>query len=120
MQMFRDKKSIFILAAELLTRIVNASSDIKVILLLKVVNTLLPILSYFFQEICNGPMYRKRLDGILHIIERKNRLEVRVRSVTVNIVVSKSPDEFNRYKGKNYESIEPIVCIQHLMRLLNE
>ena len=101
--MFRDKKSIFILAAELLTRLVNASKDVK--------------------EICNGSIYRKRLEGILHIIERKNRLEVRVRSISANMPVvavsAKSADEFIQYKGKNYETIEPIVCIQHLMRLLN-
>ena len=27
--------------------------------------------------------------------------------------------EFDRYRGKAYESIEPINCIQHLMEVLN-
>lgn len=27
--------------------------------------------------------------------------------------------EFERYRGKAYESLEPINCIQHLMELLN-
>jgi hypothetical protein len=60
-------------------------------------------------------------------MERKNRLEVRVRSVgeakgdsARNLPVgSGSPgSEFAQYKGKAYRSIEPITCIQHLMQLL--
>ncbi len=83
---------------------------------------------YFAQNSCNTPVIRKRLEGILHIMERKNRLEVRVRSVgeaksdsaARNLPVgSGSPgSEFAKYKGKAYRSIEPITCIQHLMQLL--
>jgi hypothetical protein len=108
---------------------------------------------------CNQPAYRKRLEGIVHIIERKHRLEVRVRSVGDTIAAttaatahkaasasaasgsrsvapspggpqgfsdahgnnSNSPHnaEFACYKGKAYASIEPINCIQHIMKLLN-
>ncbi len=67
---------------------------------------------------------RKRLEGILHIMERKNRLEVRVRSVGESCKAmagacnSPSGCQFDKYKGKAYRSIEPITCIQHLMELL--
>jgi hypothetical protein len=75
-------------------------------------------------------VYRKRIEGILHIIERKHRLEVRVRSVGEANHISRlaalnsfcSPRgaaEFERYRGKAYKNIEPINCIQHLMELLN-
>lgn len=75
-------------------------------------------------------MYRKRIEGILHIIERKHRLEVRVRTLGETAQISrlaalnacfspKGAPEFDRYRGKAYENIEPINCIQHLMELLN-
>jgi len=109
LQMFRDKKALFILAAELLTRLVNSSAAVK--------------------STCNQPVYRKRLEGILHIIERKQRLESRVRSLgdthtstrTAALAGMGSPrtGEFDRYRGKAYRSIEPINCIEHLMELLN-
>lgn len=79
------------------------------------------------QNSCNVPVVRKRLDGILHIMERKNRLEVRVRSVgdakTHTAAASRnttgSPGgDFARYRGKAYRFVEPITCITHLMQLL--
>eukprot|EP01034_Spumella_vulgaris_P023201 gene23201-29397_t len=107
-QMFRDKKSLFILATELLARLVNASDISK--------------------SSCNSPVIRKRLEGILHIMERKNRLEVRVLSVgssnksdasrSVSAASGSPSGAFAKYKGKAYKSIEPITCIQHLMQLL--
>lgn len=106
LQMFRDKKALFILAAELLTRLVNSSTTVK--------------------AACNQPVYRKRLEGILHIIERKQRLESRVRSLgetqrlaAMHGMGSPRTGEFDRYRGKAYHSIEPINCIEHLMELLD-
>lgn len=107
LQMFRDKKPLFILAAELLTRLVNSSEAVK--------------------TVCNQPVYRKRLEGILHIIERKQRLESRVRSLgestqrtaALHGMGSPRTGEFDRYRGKAYRSIEPINCIEHLMELLS-
>eukprot|EP01032_Pedospumella_encystans_P006364 gene6364-7620_t len=110
--MFRDKKALFLLAAELLTRLVNCSEVVK--------------------AACNQPVYRKRLEGILHIIERKQRLESRVRSLGDSVthrnahgvgalagMGSPRTGEFDRYRGKAYHSLEPIHCIEHLMDLLN-
>lgn len=112
LQMFRDKKALFLLAAELLTRLVNCSEVVK--------------------AACNQPVYRKRLEGILHIIERKQRLESRVRSLGDSVthrnghgagalagMGSPRTGEFDRYRGKAYHSLEPINCIEHLMDLLN-
>lgn len=89
------------------------------------------------QDTCNSPLYKKRLEGILHIIERKNRVEVRVKTATGsgsganNAVVgvtavtgtssannNNTSDEFDMYKGKQYHHIEPILCIQHMLKLL--
>ena len=102
MQMFRDKKSVFILACELLSRLVNASSTVK--------------------EVCNTAVYRKRLDGVLHIIERKHRLEVRVRTVSarssVKSKIASPVPTFKQYEGKDYKHIAPIHCIEHLIELL--
>lgn len=117
-QMFRDKKPLFLLANELLTRLVNACNNIK--------------------AQCNVPVFRKRLDGIMHIMERKHRLEARVRSAGLVAVRDNQPaivgcraeqhggsptgqvGGFERYMGKKYASLEPINCMQHLMDLLAE
>ena len=69
------------------------------------------------KHICNQPNYRKRIDGIMHIIERKHRLEVKVRKVSCRdksnastqsiSSQSNSPySKFSRYKGKQYKDIE--------------
>ena len=86
-------------------------------------------------------MFRKRIEGILHIIERKHRLEVRVKSVedpthnrhgsgkasgaaaagdgTASQAAEKEEeDPFKKYKGKAYEKLEPITCIHHLMEVM--
>jgi len=80
------------------------------------------------------------LEGILHIIERKNRVEVRVKTATgsgstansaaavgVTAVTGTSSansnntsDEFDMYKGRLYQRIEPILCIQHMLKLLHK
>jgi len=64
MQMFRDKKPIFGKASELLCRLIAANKDIK--------------------STCASADYRKRLDGILHIVERKHRLEAKVAKIQTN------------------------------------
>ena len=124
LQMFRDKKALFILAAELLSRLVDASSALKVSVQFHDL-TSFPIA--FLQTSCNSPVLRKRLEGIQHIMERKNRLEVRVKSVgdsKFHTVCGEMPApnkpscQFDKYKGKAYKLIEPVHCIQHLMELL--
>lgn len=103
------------------------------------------------QSICNSPLYRKRLEGILNIIERKIRMEakvknvitasssadaldltraeVKVRSITSSGTGTGSSDSsladqgrpnavFGLYKARSPGSIEPIFCMQHLLRLL--
>ena len=64
MQMFRDKKSIFGKASELLCRLIAASKEIR--------------------ATCTSVDYKKRLDGILHIVERKHRLEAKVATIQTN------------------------------------
>ena len=64
MQMFRDKKSIFGKASELLCRLIAASKEIR--------------------TTCTSVDYKKRLDGILHIVERKHRLEAKVAKIQTN------------------------------------
>ena len=64
MQMFRDKKSIFGKASELLCRLIAASKEIR--------------------ATCTSVEYKKRLDGILHIVERKHRLEAKVATIQTN------------------------------------
>lgn len=73
-------------------------------------------------------MLRKRLEGILHIMERKNRLEVRVKAVgdlksradcaASHASPAQAPNQFDRYRGKAYRLVEPITCVHHLMQLL--
>eukprot|EP01038_Epipyxis_sp_PR26KG_P007565 gene7565-10306_t len=113
-QMFRDKRSLFILACELLSRLVIASEHVK--------------------SQCNTSVYHKRIEGIHNILERKHRLEVRVRSTvggksatfneqstqsSTSEGVKSSNKEFQQYRGKAYETIEPITCIEHLIRLIS-
>jgi len=71
MQMFRDKKTIFNLSCVLLTRIVVAQGHIK-------------------DECCSQDI-RKRLDGIQHILERKHRLDMRVKSINSSKLARVSP-----------------------------
>jgi hypothetical protein len=103
MQMFRDKKNVFILATELLSRLVHASTDVK--------------------DLCNTALYRKRIDGIRHIIERKHRLEVRVSAVSSKVPkvqASSETKDFDQYKSKNYARVEPVHCIEHLLQLIDK
>jgi hypothetical protein len=95
MQMFRDKKAIFGLASELLCRLIVACPATK---------------QQMHQADC-----RKRLDSILTLVERKHRLEEKVRSARGAKKESNTP-----IKGcKNYLCTqEPIFCIRHLMTLL--
>lgn len=65
LQMFRDKHTVFNLACELLSCMVQANEVVK--------------------ELCNGSELRKRLDSIQHILERKSRLDARVQGVTMQI-----------------------------------
>lgn len=75
------------------------------------------------QAACNQPLLRKRIEGILAIIQRKQRLEVRVRSLGdtqrhAMPFMSPKAGEFDLYRGKAYYNLEPINCIEHLMELL--
>lgn len=69
----------------------------------------------------------------MHIMERKHRLEARVRcckhnsgsisnvnNTTNSRKSSNSSEEFACYRGKAYETIEPANCIQHIMKLLSQ
>lgn len=103
MQMFRDKRSIFSLACELLCRLVKANELTK--------------------DQCNSPACKKRLDGLKDIIERKNRLEQRVRKATgasnkLPIGREAHNDGSQLYKVSTYESIEQASFMEHLMKLL--
>ena len=102
MQMFRDKRSIFCLSCELLCRLVTASAKTK--------------------SICNSADFRKRLDGMLHIMERKQRLDAKLKSV----ITTKAPGQRSPFspivsKGKaSYlANCEPLICVRHLMSLLD-
>jgi hypothetical protein len=68
------------------------------------------------QSTCNSPDFRKRLDGILHIIERKHRLDARVKSIGAKTAVEfvGSP----KGKGRFLSDMEPIHGIKHLFFVL--
>lgn len=102
LQMFRDKNSIFLLTAELLTRLAYSSSATR--------------------DTCNKAVYRKRLEGIQHILERKFRLEMKIhtasngKEIVEDDVYRKSLDlKFNLEQ----DYFDPITCMQQLMLLLN-
>ena len=102
MQMFRDKRSVFCLSCELLCRLVVASEKTK--------------------SVCNSQEFRKRLDGMLHILERRLRLDARLKSV----ISSKPPGQRSPFsplllkgKGSYLANSEPLVCVQHLVSLLD-
>jgi len=44
--------------------------------------TLLLQSNHKIKEACNNPIYRKRLEGIYHIIDRKTRIETRVQHIS--------------------------------------
>ena len=103
MQMFRDKPSVFGLSCELLCRLCASSKTVK--------------------DICNTTEYRKRLDGIAHIIERKHRLENRVASIgsmassdcTQDLFMSTPKGKGSYLAGKN-----PFVGVRHLLFILHQ
>jgi abnormal spindle-like microcephaly-associated protein len=99
MQMFRDKKEIFGLACELLCRLIQASNEAK--------------------SICCGSDMRKRLTGLLAIVERKYRVEQKVKKVSKS-TTSTSSGSPTKSKGSTsfLSNQEPINCIKHLMTLL--
>ena len=79
--------------------------------------------------ICNSVDYKKRLDGIYNIIERKHRLDDRVKKIqhqaSVNNHTDKDTDNKENIfmknvnkKGKSLSEEEPILCIQQVMSLL--
>lgn len=93
MQMFRDKKHIFCLSCKLLCRFVSSISETK--------------------QLYSTGEYRKRLDGILHIIERKHRLEARVSSVGLDARTQGSSPKETAPSGS------PIDAIRNLLFLLD-
>jgi hypothetical protein len=95
--------------------------------------------SYRIQATCNSADYKKRLDGILSIIERKHRLDDKVRkiqhnaSLAINNSISNNAEKSSGHDKENSPSIsskkikkkqkllsdeEPIQCIQEVMTLL--
>lgn len=109
LQMFRDKRGIFGRASELLCRLISASNAVKVT--------------------CTSPEYKKRLDGIYNIVERKHRLDDKLKKIQH---VSKSENEKTNDKDhfmyvKKYIRMqtlstleEPIQYIKHIMYLLGK
>ena len=99
MQMFRDKGQIFCLSCELLCRLVVASENTKCE--------------------CNSTTSRKCLEGILHIIETKHRLQSRVSAVVAkNKTFVDNACVSPKGKPKYLASEEPVNCVRHLMGLL--
>lgn len=79
--------------------------------------------------ICNSVDYKKRLDGIYNIIERKHRLDDRVKKIQNQASANNHTDKDNdnkenifmknvNKKGKSLSEEEPILCIQQVMSLL--
>ncbi len=62
MQMFRDKKHIFVICCELLCRLAGGSQKIK--------------------TDCSKAEMRKRLEGIMHIMQRKGKIETKINFVS--------------------------------------
>lgn len=100
MQMFRDKSSIFCLACELLCRLVSASDNVK--------------------SIVNSSESRKRIDGLLQIMERKKRLDTKVKSLNSGKTTEVANLTPLKNKGNELYQIynEPLMCIQTLANLL--
>lgn len=84
---------------------------------------------YRLQVICNSVDYKKRLDGIYNIIERKHRLDDRVKKIQNQASANNHTDKDNdnkenifmknvNKKGKSLSEEEPILCIQQVMSLL--
>jgi hypothetical protein len=121
MQMFRDKSVIFNLSCELLTRLMKSQSQIKVtppplaVCFFRTTQSSSP----FLQVECRSADMKKRLDGILHILERKHRLDMRVK--TINNSSQQQPH--SRKSPNSFQTISiatPFSLMQQFMRVLNE
>lgn len=94
---------------------------------------------FHIQATCNSADYKKRLDGIFSIIERKHRLDDKVRKIqhnallSINNTISNNVDKISDHdkenspnksskkikkKQKLLSDEEPIHCIQEVMALL--
>jgi len=72
---------------------------------------------------CNSANYRKRLDGILSIIERKHRLDARVKSIGDKAGAKDKGVAFvgsPKGRGRFLSEMEPIHGIQHLFFVLTK
>jgi len=99
---FRDKKSIFCLACELLCRLISASSSTK--------------------AVCNRTEYRTRLDKLSVIMTSKGRLDAKLKAINARPNKgAASPFSPKSAKGKAcyLANSEPLVCIQHLISLIS-
>ena len=68
---------------------------------------------------CNSTTSRKCLEGILHIIETKHRLQSRVSAVVAkNKTFVDNACVSPKGKPKYLASEEPVNCVRHLMGLL--
>ena len=102
LQMFRDKKTIFCLTCELLGQFLNHSSEIKTLLLTS--------------------DYLKRMESVLGIIERKHRLESKVKNLGNN-ANNLSIMPFLGSPNNKYLRIprkDPIDCLHNVLRLLGK
>jgi hypothetical protein len=117
LQMFRDKKPVFNLCCELLCRLVLASEKVK--------------------KACNGSDFRRRIEGIQQILERRHRVDSRVKAVgrkskhhgdgTRNAEAqANSPEKLAEIfeggglkgKMKMLEGSEPVMFMRYLMGIL--
>ena len=64
-------------------------------------------------------MYRKRLEGISHIIERKHKMETKIREVDSSIGHrSSGRDRKRRLSGELVDQLESVDSIRQLMAAL--
>ena len=97
LQMFRDKQVVFSACCELLCRLIKASSAMK--------------------ERCGSSAYKGRLTGIRTIVERKYRLDERMKRVTSP--PSKIADEKQVIeRGISIEGLSERSCMEAISYLL--
>ena len=69
------------------------------------------------QAECVAPEMKKRLEGILHILERKHRLDQRVRSISSR--AGPSANKASPKSANNVSSAAPFELMQTFMKHLN-
>ena len=77
-------------------------------------------------KLCKTAEIQKRLTGLLAIVERKHRVQMKLKSVSTkakaNSEICSSPKSISSTPTKGFNSFlsnqEPINCMQYLMELL--